>query len=321
MIDQLKENATRFIAANPEVRRIVARALEVEEEGRKLQAQRAEEWNVPLGEYLGWTWSEIPAPAARLRNLVEEGVLEISYKSRSTTNYLVADPNLAREVLDQSLDDLEEPLLQGIFKHIVGHDEVKYWMEKSLRGDQPVHILLAGPPATAKSLFLEAVGNLPGSQFALGGATSKAGVADFLINFRPRYLIIDELDNMSGLDLSVLLSLMQSGTVARLKKGMRSHEQMTTWVFAGVNRKNRLPPELLSRFITFDFKAYSEQEFVDVVVSVLTQQLGKELGLADYIARRVAQRTLDPRQAIQLAKLVDREEEVDRFEDGKSRLL
>ena len=28
-------------------------------------------------------------------------------------------------------------------------------------------------------------------------------------------------------------------------------------------------------------------------------------------------RTLDPRQAIQLAKLVDREEEVDRFENGQ----
>ncbi len=102
MLDQLKESATKFIAANPEVRGIVARALEVEEEGQKLQAQRAEEWNVPLGEYLGWTWSEIPAPAARLRSLVEEGVLKVNYQSRSTTNYLVADPDLAREVLASS---------------------------------------------------------------------------------------------------------------------------------------------------------------------------------------------------------------------------
>ena len=36
-------------------------------------------------------------------------------------------------------------------------------------------------------------------------------------------------------DFSVLLSLMQSGTVARLKKGMRSYELIPTWVFAGVN--------------------------------------------------------------------------------------
>ena len=290
----------------------------MEQEGRKLQAQRAEEWNVPLGEYLGWTWSEIPAPAGRLRNLVEEGVLKINYQSRSTTNYLVADPEMARGALDQSQVDLTGLIPQDMFGHIVGHQEVKYWLEKSLRSDQPVHILLAGPPATAKSLFLEAVGNLPGSQFALGGATSKAGLADFLLNFRPRYLIIDELDKMGGQDFSVLLSLMQRGIVARLKRGMRSHEQMTTWVFAGVNRKDRLPPELLSRFITLDFKTYSEQEFVNVVVSVLTQQLGKEPALAEYIARRVGQRTCDPRQAILLAKLVHTEEEVDRFEQGVS---
>ena len=319
MLDQLKESATRIIAANPEVRRIVARALEVEEEGQKLQAQRAEEWNVPLGEYLGWTWSEIPAPAVRLRSLVEEGVLKVNYQSRSTTNYLVADPDLAREVLASSQADLEGPLPEGIFQHIVGHQEVKYWMEKSLRGQEPVHILLAGPPATAKSLFLEAVGNLPGSQLALGGATSKAGVADFLINFRPRYLIIDELDKMSAHDFSVLLSLMQSGTVARLKKGMRSHEQMVTWVFAGVNRKHRLPPELLSRFIVFDFQPYNEKEFIEVAVVVITQHLGKDKDLAECIAQRVVQRTRDVRQAVQLAKLVESREEVDRFEDGAKR--
>lgn len=316
MQDQLKENAARLITANPEVRRIVARALDVEKEGREIQGQRAEEWNVPMGEYLGWTWSEIPAPAARLRTLVEEGVLKISYQSHSVTNYLVTDPEAAKEALASSLADLATPIPQDMFGHIVGHSGVKYWMEKSLQGEQPVHILLAGPPATAKSLFLEAVGNLPGSQFALGGSTSKAGVADFLINFRPRYLIIDELDKMGTQDLSVLLSLMQSGTVAILKKGMRSHEQMTTWVFAGVNRKGKLPPELLSRFIVFDFEPYSEQEFVDVVVSVLTQQLGKDLALAEYIARAVALRSRDPRQAIQLAKLVETEEEVDRFESG-----
>ena len=53
-----------------------------------------------------------------------------------------------------------------------------------------------------------------------------------------------------------------------------------------------------------------------MVVSVLTQRLGKDPGLAEYIARQVVQRTRDPRQAIQLAKLVDSEEEVDRFEQG-----
>ena len=58
---------------------------------------------------------------------------------------------------------------------------------------------------------------------------------------------------MKGEDISILLSLMQSGVVARLKKGMREVDQMTTWIFAGVNRKDRLAPEGLSRFVAFDF--------------------------------------------------------------------
>ena len=65
-------------------------------------------------------------------------------------------------------------------------------------------------------------------QYSLGGPWSRAGIADFLLNFRPRYLVIDELDKMKAEDFSVLLSLMQSGVVARLKRGMREVERMTT---------------------------------------------------------------------------------------------
>ena len=59
-------------------------------------------------------------------------------------------------------------------------------MQKSLASSDPVPILLTGPPATAKSLFLEAVGGLGGVQYPLGGSSGKAGITDFLINFRPR---------------------------------------------------------------------------------------------------------------------------------------
>ncbi len=39
---------------------------------------------------------------------------------------------------------------------------------------------------------------------------------------------------------------------------------MTTWVFAGVNRSEKLPPELLSRFVTFNFESYTRDEFLEV---------------------------------------------------------
>ncbi|MDP2954018.1 MAG: AAA family ATPase, partial [Chloroflexota bacterium] len=151
------------------------------------------------------------------------------------------------------------------------------------------------------------------AQYALGGSSSRAGIADFLLQFRPRFLVIDELDKMKAEDYSDLLSLMQSGVVARLKKGMREVERMTTWVFAGCNRRERLPPELLSRFVEFRFSPYTREEFVQVAVAVITRQLGKDASLAQYIAEQVALRTADVRRAIHVAQLCDTREEVDRF--------
>ncbi len=76
---------------------------------------------------------------------------------------------------------------------------------------------------------------------------------------------------------------------------------------------NTLPPELLSRFLVFDFKPYSEREFIEVAIAVITRHLGKDPKLAEHIARRVVQRSRDVRQAVQLAKLVETRGEVDRF--------
>lgn len=310
-MDTTADRVRRILAANPEVRDLAARALEVEREGRERSGQY----------YLGWEWHDIPVPVQKLRTLVEEGVVRVNYSSRSTRAYLLNEPEVMQEVLGELEPKKQEQDADGavpanLFDHIVGHDEVKFWIAKSLASTQPVHILLVGPPATAKSLFLEALGSLPGSQYALGGSSSRAGVADFLLNFRPRYLVVDELEKMRGEDFSVLLSLMSSGVVARLKKRMREVEQMTTWVFAGCNRQDRLPPELLSRFLVFRFHPYTEEEFVDVSVTVITQVLGKDEGLARYVARKLAQRTRDVRQAIQVAKLCDSIQEVDRFEAG-----
>ena len=91
---------------------------------------------------------------------------------------------------------------------------------------------------------------------------------------------------------------------------------MTSWIFAGVNRRDRLPPELLPRFVTFDFKPYTWEKILEVAEAVTTGQLGKDPDLARYVAERVVLRKKDVRQAIQFAKLCDTPEEVDRFEGG-----
>jgi len=66
--------------------------------------------------------------------------------------------------------------------------------------------------------------------------------------------------------------------------------------------------------VTCDFKPYTREEFLEVAQEVITGQLGKDPDLARYVAERVVLRTEDVRQAVQVAKLYDTQEEIDRFE-------
>ena len=48
----------------------------------------------------------------------------------------------------------------GIFDAIVGYDDVKELFEMAIRAERPVHLLIVGPPASAKSLFMNSLTKL-----------------------------------------------------------------------------------------------------------------------------------------------------------------
>jgi len=78
----------------------------------------------------------------------------------------------------------------------------------SLDSKEPVSILLSGPPASAKTMFLEALMKLNCSYFIDGGNTTKTGMIDYIFDNKPN-LLIDEIDKMSTIDQSFLLNLME----------------------------------------------------------------------------------------------------------------
>jgi MoxR-like ATPase len=160
-------------------------------------------------------------------------------------------------------------------------------------------------------MFLGELARLPLSRFTLGGGTTKAGMADFLLEFRPKYLIIDEIDKMNRADMSILLSLMESGIVARLKKRMRELESMKTWVFAAANRDEHIWPELKSRFFTVYLEEYSEADFIGISRAVLISREKVEPNLASYIASHLARFTRDVREAIHMGRLCQTNADVD----------
>jgi holliday junction DNA helicase RuvB len=67
----------------------------------------------------------------------------------------------------------------GFFDDIIGHGHIKRLFGLALRSDEPAHILLSGPPASAKKMFLLSFRErLKESYFVDGGNSTKAGIID-----------------------------------------------------------------------------------------------------------------------------------------------
>jgi len=149
----------------------------------------------------------------------------------------------------------------SLFNNIVGYDNIKKIFYFAIRSHLPVHVLLVGPPGSAKTLFLMECMNLQRSYFTLGSHSTKAGMVDYLFVNRPRYLIIDEIEYMVIKDQAMLLSLMETGILSETKFEKTRRSVMKTWVFASCNNEKKLLTPLLSRFIVLHFKKYDYKTF------------------------------------------------------------
>ena len=111
----------------------------------------------------------------------------------------------------------------NFFDYIIGYNDVKKFLRMSINTEEPVHILLIGPPASAKTMFIKSMMmKLNNSYFTDGGNTTKAGMLEYIFDNKPKYLLIDEIDKMSTKDQTFLLNLMETGRY--LKQNMQRLE-------------------------------------------------------------------------------------------------
>lgn len=204
------------------------------------------------------------------------------------------------------------PKPEQLFDSIVGYDDVKKLFEMSLSSDKPVHILLVGPPASAKTLFMLECMKLERSYFTLGSHSTKSGMIDYLFEKRPRYLIVDEIEHMPLKDQTALLSLMETGIIAETKFQKTRNTQLKTWVFATSNGTDRMLTPLLSRFVVLHFKQYSFGSFQQVCTHIL----GRE-GVPPEVAGAIADavwtklKSKDIRDCIKIGRLAKTREDVE----------
>ncbi len=260
---------------------------------------------------IGWGWRQVRVWPATLSRLFKDGYLENVFKSNSHTGYRLSE--LGRAVIVKaSGETVQTPqnqklsLPEDLFEDIIGHDEVKELLRASLMAEKPVHVLLAGPPALAKTLFLWDIERACGETRAIwlvGSATSKAGLWDLVAERQPQVLLIDELDKMNAADTAALLSMMEGGRLVRAKVGRELNLSHPIWVVAATNRLDILSPELRSRFAIRRLNPYSRDEYLTVVKGVLVRRENTSQELAEEIARRLDGRSQDVRDSIRVARL------------------
>lgn len=261
---------------------------------------------------LGWSWSDVRVSPATLNNLILKGLVEEKFHSNSYRGLLLTE--LGREQAKQLVEivDVQERprdkaimLPDDIFEDIIGHDDVKELLRAALLAKKPVHVLLAGPPALAKSLFLWDIERVYGEQavWLVGSATSKAGLWDLMAEREPQVLLIDELDKMNAADTAALLSLMEGGRLVRAKKARSLDVTVPIKVIAATNQVVKLSPELKSRFAIRKLKPYEAAEYRTVVKGVLVRREEICPELAEEIAQKLEGKSQDVRDAVRVARL------------------
>ena len=153
---------------------------------------------------------------------------------------------------------------ESFFEEIIGYDHIKRLFRMALDSDSAIHILLVGPPASAKTMFLTSLMQLKNSYFSDGANSTKAGMIDYVLEKRPRYLLIDEIDKMSSKDHIFLLNLMETGIISETKYGRTRSAQIKTSVFATSNNIERLSAPLRSRFFIVKLGSYTYEQFFEI---------------------------------------------------------
>lgn len=260
---------------------------------------------------IGWSWRHVRIWPATLSRLFKDGYLDNVFRSNSFTGYKLTEKAqaiiLANQQETSTESQSESPVNLGddLFTDIIGHEDVKVLLKAILLSEKPVHVMLTGPPALAKTLFLWDIEQIFGEQaiWLVGSATSKAGLWDLVAEREPKILLIDEMDKMNAVDMAALLTMMEGGRLVRAKRGRELDINNPLKVVAASNRLEKLSPELRSRFAIRKLNPYSRSEFLTVVKGVLARKEGLSNDMAEEIARKLDGRSQDVRDAIRIARL------------------
>lgn len=237
-----------------------------------------------------WDNTDTPFDPNKLYQLEKNGFLDRVFDTNSTTMYSIVN----RDDIKNKLEDInrqynegtqtimhdfpseEELKERGIFDDVVGYENVKFIMRRAMSSEDIVNILMIGPPGSAKTVFLMSINKLERSSYVSGDPTTGPGLMDKMFKEKPRFIAIDELDNMSKDDQQILADYTETGMLIESKgnnkqRGMRTN----TKTFAAANNQDDILDDIQNRFIDLHFEPYTHDEFIEVCEHIITSNQDK----------------------------------------------
>jgi Holliday junction resolvasome RuvABC ATP-dependent DNA helicase subunit len=231
-------------------------------------------------------------------------------------------PNL-KPIIKTAFEEVAElaPTLEGIveqaeletepeekfFDEIVGYVDIKKIMLKCINSSdrEPIHVILDGPPASAKSLFLLQMGKkLENSYYADCTNTTGPGIVKYLFEHDVKYLFLDEVEKMNKTEQNVLLNVMETGILTSTKVKQTRSKKMNLSIYATTNDIDAISKPFRSRFMEFSLPEYSYEDFKEIAIKLLNMRYGHDeelsLTIADTIWNKIGSK--DVRDMLQVGK-------------------
>ena len=222
--------------------------------------------------------------------------------------------NKLRKILTH--DGIRTPEYQQIFSNVIGYDDIKLLLYKMIKSKYTNSVLLTGPPASSKTVFiLELLDHFKNKAYFVDGTTASGmGMIDYLFDHTDlKFLLIDEIDKLDKRDQKVLLNVMETGILSDVKaKRTKSARQtrMHLSIYATSNDISNMLTPLLSRFIQLKLPEYDLETFTEICQKLLSRKYDKNHATIQIIVQYVWKHTRDVREAIAIAKIVDTPDEV-----------
>lgn len=311
------EELTNFIK-NPEMRDYLQKIVAFEE--KTLKEYETNPIFKGLNQTPYWEWSSIPMPWNKVKDLLLAEIVEKFGKKY----YILKDRGSVKKALDGYKEyeeiqrvgktEVSKEIPQDLFDIVVGYDDIKNILMKTIKADSQVNILLTSPPALGKSVLLWEIERLPNSLLVFGGRTRKVGLEEQIFNNidpnQRAYIIIDELDKMDKSDFSILLGLGEEGRLKVDVHGKHIDQTYDVRLFGACNVLGGIPPEIQSRFMVFHIPEYNKEDYIKVVEGTLIRREGRDEEFASFVANQCYDNGFkDVRDAIRISRLSDNKEE------------